>query len=298
MIERVILMKSKLLIAIGLTSSLLLASCSSASNDDSKAIVQMDGQVITEAEFLQTLKERNGAAVLEELVQQKILTAEAERLGITDEEVKKELETIKTTFGVNSDEELLTFLQSQLPIKTIAEFETNFIKPQLALKKLMSEGVEVNDEELKKYFDENYLEVKASHILVETEEEAKKLYDEVKAGGDFAAIAKEHSKDPGSAENGGDLGYFGKGKMAKEFEDVAFAQEPGDISEPVQTFHGYHIIKTVDKKLPNYEEMKEDARERYIEEHSRPVDEVMTELYKNAKIEVKDKQFKDLFKIE
>lgn len=297
-IERVNLMKSKLLIAIGLTSSLLLASCNNASKDESSAVVQMDGQVITEAEFFQTLKDRNGSAILEELVQQKILTAEAEKLGITDEEVKEELETIKSSFGIESDDELLSFLQSQLPIKTIDEFKTNFIKPNIALQKLAAEGVEVTDEDLKTYFNENYMEVKASHILVDTEEEAKKLYEQVKAGGDFAAIAKEHSQDPGSAENGGDLGFFGKGQMLKEFEEVAFAQEPGEISEPIQSSRGYHIIKTVEKKLPDFEEMKEEARKRYIEEHSRPINEVMDELYKKAKVEVKDEQFKDLFKAE
>lgn len=291
-------MKSKLLIAIGLTSALLLASCNNANKDDSAAVVQMDGQVITEAEFLQTLKDRYGSATLEELVQQKILTAESEKLGITDEEVNKELETIKSSFGVESDEELLTFLQSQLPINSIDEFKTNFVKPNIALQKLMTEGIEVTDEELKTYFDENYMEVKASHILVDTEEEAKKLYEQVKAGGDFATIAKEHSKDPGSAEKGGDLGYFGKGEMVKEFEEVAFSQELGEISEPVKSMHGYHIIKTVEKKLPNFEEKKEEVRKRYLEENARPVNEVMDELYKNAKIEVKDNQFKDLFKAE
>lgn len=292
-------MKSKLLIAIGLTSSLLLAACNNASNDDdSRAVVQMEGQVITEAEFVELLKDRYGSATLEEIVQQKILTNEAEKLGITDDEVKEEIETIKSTFGIESDDELLAFLQSQVPIQSMDEFKTSYVKPQIALTKLMAEGVEVTDEELETYFNENYLEVEASHILVETEEEAKKLYEEVKAGGDFATIAKEHSTDPGSAENGGELGFFGKGLMAKEFEDVAFAQEPGEISEPVQTMHGFHIIKTTDKQLPNFEEMKEEVRQRYIEEHSRPVNEVMDELYKNAKIEVKDQQFKDLFKAE
>ena len=88
-------------------------------------------------------------------------------------------------------------------------------------------------------------EVKASHILVKTEEEAKKLYDEIKNGASFAKIAEEKSLCP-SGQNGGDLGFFGKGMMVKPFEDTAFALKKGEISKPVETQFGWHLIKLTD----------------------------------------------------
>ncbi len=89
-------------------------------------------------------------------------------------------------------------------------------------------------------------EVRASHILVKTEEEAKELYNEIKNGEDFAKIAAAKSLCP-SGQNGGDLGFFGKGMMVKPFEDAAFALEVGEISQPVETQFGWHLIKLTGK---------------------------------------------------
>jgi peptidyl-prolyl cis-trans isomerase C len=125
---------------------------------------------------------------------------------------------------------------------------------------------QATDEAVRKRYDEEVAkleqpeEVKASHILVETEDEAKAIIEQLKAGGDFAAIAKEKSKDPGSGANGGDLGYFGKGSMVQEFETAAFALEPGKFTEtPVKSQFGYHIIRLDDRRkqpLPQFEAVK------------------------------------------
>ncbi len=88
--------------------------------------------------------------------------------------------------------------------------------------------------------------IRASHILVKTEEEAKKLYDEIQNGASFAKIAEEKSLCP-SGQNGGDLGFFGKGMMVKPFEDAAFSLNVGEISQPVQTQFGWHLIQLTDK---------------------------------------------------
>ena len=89
--------------------------------------------------------------------------------------------------------------------------------------------------------------VKASHLLVKTEEEALKLKEEIAAGKDFATVAQEVSLCP-SGQNGGDLGYFTKGQMVKEFEDAAFSMEIGEVSNPIKTQFGYHLIYLTDKK--------------------------------------------------
>jgi peptidyl-prolyl cis-trans isomerase C len=92
-------------------------------------------------------------------------------------------------------------------------------------------------------------EVRASHILVESEDEAKQIIEQIKSGADFAELAREKSKDPTAAQQGGDLGYFSKEQMVEPFAEAAFAMESGQVSEaPVQTQFGWHVIKVVDKR--------------------------------------------------
>lgn len=111
----------------------------------------------------------------------------------------------------------------------------------------------VTDEQVKAAYDDYIAsapqteEVRARHILVNTEDEAKAVLDELNNGKDFAELAQEKSIDPGAA-NGGDLGYFTKGQMVQPFEDAAFALEVGQVSQPIQTQFGWHIIKLEDRR--------------------------------------------------
>ncbi len=103
-------------------------------------------------------------------------------------------------------------------------------------------------------------EIRASHILVETEDQAKEIVKRIKAGEDFAKLATELSKDPGSGQQGGDLGFFTKERMVPEFSAAAFALTLGQVSEPVKSQFGYHVIKLVDKRekpVPTYDEVKD-----------------------------------------
>ena len=89
------------------------------------------------------------------------------------------------------------------------------------------------------------MKIRASHILVKTEEEAKKLLEEIKNGADFAKLASKHSMCP-SGRDGGDLRFFCRGMMVKPFEEAAFALKKGEVSEPVETQFGWHLIKLTD----------------------------------------------------
>ncbi len=130
---------------------------------------------------------------------------------------------------------------------------------------LASEGkAATTDEAMKKVYEEaakqisGEQEVHARHILVETEDEAKAVKAELDKGADFAELAKKKSKDPGSAD-GGDLGFFTKEQMVPEFSAVAFALEPGKISDPVKSQFGWHVIKVEEKrsrKAPDFEQVK------------------------------------------
>ncbi|WP_448950486.1 peptidylprolyl isomerase [Labrys neptuniae] len=112
----------------------------------------------------------------------------------------------------------------------------------------------VTDEAIKKAYDDQVKlipaqdEVHARHILVASEDDAKKVEARLKAGEDFAKVAKDVSKDPGSAEQGGDLGWFTKDRMVKEFADAAFGMKPGEVSQPVKSQFGYHVIKLEERR--------------------------------------------------
>lgn len=115
-------------------------------------------------------------------------------------------------------------------------------------------GTAVTDAAVQKYFDENYAnaddvtEYKAAHILVETEEEAQKLVDELNNGGNFAVLAEEHSIGP-SGPSGGELGWFNEGMMVAPFQTAVEAMEPGTISDPVQTDFGWHVIHLEETRI-------------------------------------------------
>ncbi|MEE0451130.1 peptidylprolyl isomerase [Peptacetobacter sp.] len=257
----------------------------------------------------QTYKDKYKTLVLDQMINTELLAQNAEKEGIkvTDKEIQSSYNDLKTY--VNSDEQ----------IKKSAEdlgISDDFLKEQAKLSLLIQKSQEkfyseekVSDSEMKKYYDEHIDEykkdeVEASHILIKTtddqnkplpeaeqkkaKEKAEKVLKEVKAGGDFAELAKKYSQDPGSAANGGALGAFGKGMMVKEFEDAAFGMEPGQVSDLVKTDFGYHIIKVTDriKETTSFDEAKEGIKEEILKNK---YGEKIAELQKKAKIEKFDK---------
>src|ERR1700719_4068713 len=131
-------------------------------------------------------------------------------------------------------------------------------------------------------------EVHARHILVETEDEAKAIVEQIKGGADFAELAKEKSKDPG-AQDGGDLGYFTKDQMVPEFAEAAFKLDKGQISDPIHTQFGWHIIKVEDKRTkptPTFDQVKAQLQN-YVAHRAQA--ELVDNLRKSAQIERLDK---------
>lgn len=103
-------------------------------------------------------------------------------------------------------------------------------------------------------------EVRARHILVDGKDKAAEIADKLAKGGDFAALAKEFSKDPGSKETGGDLGFFSKGQMVPQFEEAAFKMKAGEVSPPIETQFGWHVLKVEEKRtkpLPTFDQVKD-----------------------------------------
>ncbi|SFB45306.1 peptidylprolyl isomerase [Clostridium frigidicarnis] len=164
---------------------------------------------------------------------------------------------------------------------------------QTVINKELSE-VKVNEEEIKTYYEngkDNFREdaqVRAKHILVETEEEANNIAKEIEAGLAFEDAALKHSKCP-SSQNGGDLGFFGKGSMVPEFEEVAFSSEVNTVSAPIKTQFGYHLVKVVDKK---------EAREKSLEEVKDAVERAILQEKQNQRYFDLTKELKNKFKVE
>ncbi len=154
----------------------------------------------------------------------------------------------------------------------------------------------VTDQALKAVYEDaikqmaNDFEVRARHILVPTENEAKAILVELNKGTDFAELARQKSKDPAAAAQGGDLGYFTKDQMVPEFAEIAFKLEKGQLSEPIKTQFGWHIIKVEDKRkkpAPDFAQVK-DQVQTYVMRKAQA--DFITKLRQGAKIERMDRK--------
>lgn len=219
---------------------------------------------ISEDELQQTLLDQYGADALDVLITNKLIELEADKQKITvsDEEVDEELATLAESYGGETALEEAV-VATGMTMDDVRDDIINYIKTE----KLIEPRIEITDEELQTYFDENKdtfataEQVQASHILVADEATANEVKSKLDAGEDFSELAKEYSTDTTTAESGGDLGYFSSGDMVAEFEEVAFALGVDEISAPVKTDYGYHIIKVVDHqeaKEANFEDSKEE----------------------------------------
>ncbi|SHJ98692.1 peptidylprolyl isomerase [Tepidibacter formicigenes] len=265
-----------------------------------------------EAEKGKTVIEMVKEKVLDNMIDDEIVyqAFQRENLKIDDSEVDKQLKLFKEQLEKSPD--FKAFLKDN---NIDDEFLKEQLKKDMAIVKYKENYLassKINDEKVKEYYENNKEkyrkeEVKASHILFKTvddnmnpisEEEEKKVKEKAKDiliraknGEDFAKLAKEYSQDPGSKENGGDLGYFGKGVMVPEFEKVAFDLKPGEISDLVKTQFGYHIIKVEDKinELRKFEEVKKGIK---AELEQNAYKDKIEELRKETKIEKKLKNIK------
>lgn len=194
--------------------------------------------------------------VIQQLVEREVLLAEAEKRKLTasPEEIDTRIKGIKTNFPDDA-----AFKKALADNGIDMESLKQHVGQSVVIEKLRDEltkGATVSVQQAKEAYDKNHNEflvqeeVKASHILVKTKKEADDLMAKIKGGADFAELAKQHSEDTGSKQQGGDLGFFPKGRMVPEFEKAAFSLKPGKVSDPVQSQFGFHIIKVFEKREP------------------------------------------------
>jgi parvulin-like peptidyl-prolyl isomerase len=280
--KRILLLVAVLLVSI----SFVACQSSDKKTEDSKAVVIVNKESISETEFNdyvnyqkkvaeitgyvapdmwsqeirdgQTYESALKESVIEEMVNNLLVLQDAKKREVLleDSVVKEEMEKYKST------EELQKEFDTQLEKLEITEdyLKNKILYPNLLINKYFQETVEVTDEEAKNYYDEYSLtfdKVKASHILVDSEDKARAIKKKLDEDGNFQELAKEYSTCP-SKDKGGDLGYFGRGRMDPAFEKAAFELEIGEISDVVQSQFGFHIIKLEDKSL-TYETNKADV---------------------------------------
>lgn len=230
-------------------------------------VANIDGEKITKAALQEKLVETYGSSTLDQMINDKVVELEVKKANITipEKEINEEMDKLIEQYG--GEEAFNTTLKQQGVSKK--DFKKS-VEQFLSINKILEPRIELTDEEIKAYFDENKAsfdepeQVEASHILVEDEKIAKEVKKKLDEGADFAELAKEYSTDDANKDNGGELSFFPKGKMAKEFEDKAFSMKVGEISDPVKTDFGYHIIKVTDKKEAKdakFEDHKEEIKD-------------------------------------
>lgn len=226
------------------------------------AAVQSTGMKVAD---LSTAQQLGGyTQLLNDLIDRQLLLGAASKEEVSNEDVEEEIKKFKSQFP---DEAIFDAQMKQAGMTP--EKLQNDVREELKIRRWMESQIkapEVSDADAKSFYESNLKEfeqpetVKASHILFmvdadapadvvkQKEEAAKKAAARAKAGEDFTTLAKELSEEPGAKESGGDLGFFPKDRMVPEFANAAFAQKPNDISEPVKTQFGWHVIKVTDKK--------------------------------------------------
>lgn len=283
-------------LAIAATISVGLIGLSACSNEDPEVVVETAQGNITKEAFYEELKDTAGEATLQQMVLTTILESKYE---IDEDLVEEQFNTYKEQYG-----DMFEMLLQQQGIASEEAFREQ-LRMQLLQQEALTEDIEVTEEEIEAQYERMTTEVEASHILVEDETLANELYERVMDGEDFAALAEEYSTDSGSAVEGGSVGYFSRGQMVPAFEETAYNLEIGDISEPVQSDYGYHIIHVTDvRDVEGDVEALEDVRDQLEREiASTKIDdtkaqETFRRLFEEADIDVQIEQFEDIFAFE
>lgn len=264
---------------------MMFSGCKKAEN---KAVIMVGNTAITKQEINEVIDKQMQSPFLAQIDKKsneyKIMELAATDKAVNELIVKKMLldEIIKRNITVSQEdlakykENLLNEIGGEENLKevlaknNIDEDEFNsLLENDIQISKLIASisPVNVSDAEVKKFYNENKASkftypdsVKASHILIKDKAKAEEVLKKAKEPkADFAALAKQYSEDPGSAQNGGDLGFFTKDQMVKPFADAAFSMKPDTVSGLVQSEFGYHIIKVTDRKkagITPYDEVK------------------------------------------
>jgi len=287
-------------------------------------VARVNGEDIKSADLEAAVKELEGRAggpvpadqrdrvyrgVLDDMISYKLLQQEAKtrKIAVPDAEIEAQVAQIRGQFQ-NQQQFEQALAAQKMTVQGVRDEARAGISVDKLVEGEIASKIAVKPEAISDFYNKNLEKfqqgprVRASHILIAvpqgadaaTKQQAKTkaegLLKDIKAGKDFAALAKANSADPGSAQQGGDLGFFEAGQMVPQFDKVAFTLKPGEVSDVVETDFGYHIIKVVDKqnaRLVPLEEAKPQI-EQYLGQQNKQAqtEAFVTTLKSKAKIEI------------
>ncbi len=248
--------------------------------------------------------------VLERLIDEHMMMQQATelKLTITSEEIDRTIEQIKKDQGFGDKEVREALLRQGMSVTSWRQELRKQLLGTRLIQIAVRDKVNVTDSDVQNYYDRNLkagssVQVRASHIFITIPENADtavvlerqafaiKLLERVKAGEDFAKVAKEVSEDANTRNDGGDLGYFGKDMLPKPIEELVFSMRVGEVRGPVRAERGFHVIKLVDRKTNDakpFAEIKEQLRGQLMQkEMDRLKKNYLSELRKKTLIDIR-----------
>jgi foldase protein PrsA len=278
------MLMKKWMLALTLTSGVLvLGACSSSSSN----VATSSAGDISKDQLYTMMKDKIGTQALQQLLYEKVLS---KKYTVTDKELNDKVAQLKKDLGSNFQMAL-----AQYGYKNENDLKET-MKVGMLQEKAAMKDIKVTDKELKDYYNNYKPDIKARHILVADEATANDIKKKLDGGAKFEDLAKQNSTDTATKDNGGDLGWFSTGKMDPEFEKAAFALKVNEISAPVKSQYGYHIIqKTGEKTKKSYDAMKKDVI--YAVKSSKMTNDIinkaMEKELKAANVKVDDKDLQD-----
>ncbi|MEQ6357638.1 peptidylprolyl isomerase [Lysinibacillus sp. M3] len=279
----------KTVLSLTLAASVLaLGACS---GDDNKTIATSKVGDITVADFNKTSKTLAGSHIIQQMMTEKVL---ADKYKVSDKEIKEAYDATASQFGDSFADALA---QSGLT----EEGYKDALRIELLSEKAMQDKA-FKEEDVKKHYEQMKTELNARHILVADEKTAKEVIAKIKGGASFADVAKEYSTDTGSAEKGGELGWFSVGAMVDEFNNAAYALPLKTLSEPVQSSFGFHVIEVTEKRdvkgVGSFKDEEKNIRTQMLAklkqtgEDQQILKDIVAKLAKDADVKTSDKELK------
>ena len=280
----------KLLVTAFATTALLLAGCS----DEGAEVASTEAGRIREQDLYEEMKNeplQSGMTVGETVLQKMLLESIFEQLygdQVTEEDVDAEIEKSAEPFGTMDEYKELLEAQGINP-----EYVRDNVYLSLLMRAALLDSVEITDEMIEEQYEASKPAYTAQHILVEDEETAKDIIAQLNDGADFGELVTEHSTDPGSLETEGTY-TFGTGEMVPEFESAVDALEPGELTqEPVESSHGFHVIRRLELDVEPLEDQREELEEAAINGYLQDqafMAELITGLAEKANVQIADQE--------
>ncbi|MGE7948055.1 peptidylprolyl isomerase [Lysinibacillus sp. NPDC093688] len=279
----------KTVLSLTLAASVLaLGACS---GEDNKTIATSKVGDISVADFNKTSKTLAGSHILQQMMTEKVLS---DKYKVSDKEIKEAYDATASQFGDSFADALA---QSGLT----EEGYKNALRVELLSEKALEDKA-FKEADIKKHYEQMKTELNARHILVADEKTAKEVIAKIKGGASFADVAKEYSTDTGSAQKGGELGWFTVGSMLEEFNDAAYALPLKTLSEPVQSSVGYHVIEVTEKRdvkgVGSFKDEEKNIRTQMLAklkqtgQDQQILKDIVAKLAKDADVKTSDKELK------